>query len=235
MQVLHDVFPDDAIAHPLPGTRPMQAGDWLRRDACFAEQMALRDTLIAKNRDAVIAMRAPAAEAIEELLGCVCRELGISGNQYDRPDGQPIPIDTADPLATLGRLCQEDFAIMLRGDTEHWLAAGVICFPSRWTLAQKIGRPLIRIHQPVTSYDDTLARRVQRLFDGVQIDKPLVRWNRLPYVTSALFNPLPEGTAHPDLAKPPYLRMERQVMLRLPHTRAVCFSIHTYLMAYNHR
>jgi hypothetical protein len=53
-----------------------------------------------------------------------------------------------------------------RGD-EHVLTAAVLCFPASWHLADKIGRPLTTIHVPVKVYDETLARRVQRLFDGV--------------------------------------------------------------------
>ncbi|MEC7763462.1 MAG: DUF3445 domain-containing protein [Pseudomonadota bacterium] len=227
---LHDAMPPDAIAHPLPGTRPLAPGDWLRRDERFATQMALRDDLIANRRAAVIDLRPEAREAADELLARVMDEVGTGGDSYARPDGVTVPLDRADPLATLGRLCQEDFAIMLAGEAEHWLAGGVICFPSRWTLAQKMGRPLTAIHTPVPQYDDGIARRVQRLFDGVRVEQPIVRWNHIPYLVDELHNPQPEFTVVGPEVPRPFLRRERQVLVRLPETRAVVFSIHTYLV-----
>lgn len=231
--VLHDHLPLDAVAHPLPGTRPLAPGDWLRRDERYNEQMALRDKLIIAQRDEVLAHRPEGAAPARELLSLVLAELGVSGGEFHRSDGKTILIDTADPLATLGRLCQEDFAIMVPGAGEHWLAAGIICFPSRWRLSEKIGHPLIRIHRPVDVYDDGMARRVQRLFDGVKVDRPIVRWNRLPYLTSDLFNPQsetdPETPCEAEGARP-FLRMERQVIKRMPETQAVVFSIHTWLV-----
>ncbi len=147
-----------------------------------------------------------------------------------------VPLDPADPVATIGRLAQEDFLVHLRGPDEHWLAGGVLCFPSRWMLAEKIGRPLTGIHISVPQYDDNIARRVQRLFDGVQPDRPIVRWNNLPYRTADLHNPQSEAISKQTHAPAteaegprPFLRRERQAIRKLPETGAVVFSIHTYL------
>lgn len=232
-EILHDVLPPDGTAHPLPGTRPLAPGDWLRRDERFAEQMALRDTLIREKRDAVIALLPEAQAAVDELLTVVCDALGADGDSYARPDGVRVPIDRADPLATLGRMAQEDFIVMLKGAHEHWLGAGVLCFPSRWTLREKLGRPLTSIHVPVPEYDDRIATRVQRLFDGVRVAQPIVRWNHLPYDTATLHNPGFEADslqAHDASGFRPFLRKERQVIKRLPDTGAVIFSIHTWVV-----
>ncbi|WP_172296354.1 DUF3445 domain-containing protein [Pseudoruegeria sp. HB172150] len=231
--ILQDALPEDAISHALPGTRPLAHGDWLRRDERYAEQMALRDRLVAEKRDAVIGMRPEGEAPARELLSIIAAELGASGTEYARPDGVRVTLDADDPLGTLGRLCQEDFAIMVAGEAEHWLAAGVVCFPSRWTLAQKIGRPLTRIHKPVKVYDNGLARRVQRLFDAAHPDRSIVRWNRLPYWDTKLFNPQLEpkydGPFAPE-GERSFIRAERQVIRRLPETGAVVFSIHTWLV-----
>ncbi|MAM60793.1 DUF3445 domain-containing protein [Maritimibacter sp. UBA3975] len=226
---LHDTMPADAADHPLPGTRPLAPGDWLRRDERFAEQMAEKDRLIAERRDDVIGSLPEGEAPARELLDAVCAELGVTSDTYARPDGGTIALDHDDPLGTLGRMVQEDFAIMVRGEDEHVLAAGTICFPSRWTLAEKLGRPLTRIHKPVDVYDDGVARRVQRLFDGVRVEQPLVRWNNLPYWTDILHNPKPEAEPREPPGPRPYHRRERQVLKRLPVSGAVVFSIHTYL------
>jgi hypothetical protein len=47
-----------------------------------------------------------------------------------------------------------------------------------------------------------------------------------------LFTPRLEEVPHsPKSADPPYLRSERQTLLRLPETGAVVFAIHTWMVA----
>ena len=50
------------------------------------------------------------------------------------------------------------------GAAEHILTGAVLCFPSSWTLSEKLGKPLLRIHMPVASYDSQMGARVQRMF-----------------------------------------------------------------------
>ena len=111
------------------------------------------------------------------------------GPEVRRPDGVTVAIDRADPLGTLGHLVQEDLCLMEKRNEAHVLTAAVLCFPASWRLAEKIGRPLEAIHAPVPEYDPKLARRVQRLFDGVQPGRPLWRVNALRYADPALHQP----------------------------------------------
>ena len=145
-----------------------------------------------------------------------------------RPDGVEVAVDRTDPLLTLSRLIQEDICILERRGEEHVLSAALLCFPAAWTLAEKLGRPLTRIHVPVPAYDDGIAARVQRLFDGVQAGRPLWRANLLRYDNSDLFQPYTEAMRRkvgaPDS---PFERSERQTVFRLPRTGAVVFAIHT--------
>ena len=90
------------------------------------------------------------------------------------------------------------------------------------------GKPLVRIHDPVDEYTDRIAARVQRLFDGVQDGKPMWRANALRYHDAALHQPRRENDPRPVGAPDaPYLRSERQTVLRLPQSGAVAFMIHT--------
>ena len=115
------------------------------------------------------------------------------------------------------------------GEPEHRLTAAVLCFPSNWTLAQKFGMPLVRIHLPVEAYDDGVAKRVQRLFDAVRPEAPLMRANLIPYAHGNLHSPRSEFDRHaPGPGEVRFVRVERQTLLRLPATRAVVFSIHVY-------
>lgn len=233
--ILQKSIPYDPFAsRPLPGIQPLAMDDWLLADDAFAGQMALRDRLLADRRETVLAMEGDAAPAALELLDLVLAQTGADpAGPVIRADGAVVAIDRADPMATLARLVQEDLCILQKRGDEHVLTAAALCFPASWKLSEKFRRPLIGIHEPVASYDAGIAARVQRLFDGVQPDRPLWRFNALWYDDPALHQPRGETErrprADPDTA--PYLRSERQCILRLPQSRAVVFSIHTYVVA----
>lgn len=221
----------------LPGIQPLDMDRWLVRDEAFAAQMALRDRLIAERRDDVFRAKPGSDAAAAELLVLVLSRLGdgyrIGPGGVTRPDGVTVPLDADHPLVTAARLVQEDLCLLDQpeGRGEHLLTAAVLCFPASWTLAQKIGRPLTAIHVPVADYTANMAMRVQRLFDALHVDRPLWRANALLYHDPALYQPrreeeprkAPEGRAR-------YLRSERQSLLRLPQSRAVVFSIHTWVV-----
>ena len=117
------------------------------------------------------------------------------------------------------------------GAEEHVLTGATLCFPAGWMLAEKLGRPLMRIHKPVAAYDEGLARRVQRLFDCVRVGQPLWRFNALRYADPMLFQPRHEGVPKYGTGQEQrFTRSERQTILRLPRTGAVVFGIHTFVV-----
>lgn len=225
---------DPLTPRPLPGIAPLRIEDWLIRDEVFAGQMARREELLADRRAEVLALDESARPAAEELLDLVLRlAYPQAGPQVMRPDGVSVAIDRSDPMGTLGRLVQEDLCLLQKQGGEHVLTGAVLCFPASWLLAEKYRRPLIAIHEPVATYDGGIAKRVQRLFDGVQPERPLWRFNALWYADPELHQPR-SATARretPEAKVADYLRSERQCILRLPKTGAVVFSIHTYVLA----
>lgn len=221
----------------LPGILPVEGDDWLRVDEAFAGQMRLRDGLIAGAPQAVHGLlpeaRAAAGEVSALVLDKLARTPGyaVGPARVRRPDGVEVGLDPAAPLLTLGRLVQEDLCLMQAGaDGEHRLTGAILCFPASWTLGQKLGRGLGAIHDPVPPYDDGMARRVQRLFDAIRPEQPLWRMNWLTYDDWKLHQPRLEGEHRPQPEGHLYIRCERQCLLRLPVSRAVVFSIHTYLV-----
>lgn len=224
----------------LPGIKPLDMANWLVVDDVFAGQMALRDRLLTENRAAVFAAEGRALDAAQEVLELVLSHLGPEysrdGGRIIRPDGVSVPLDGEHPLLIAGRLVQEDLCLLEQHDgvSEYVLTAAVLCFPASWRLSEKLGRSLTAIHAPVQSYGADLAARVQRMFDRMHPDRPLWRANALLYQDPALFQPRREGDtrAIPRNA-PPFLRSERQSLLRLPKTRAVLFSIHTWVVQWH--
>lgn len=236
-QGLFDAPWGEASFRRLPGMRPVGRDDWLVVDEAYAAQMALRDRLIADRRDAVLALLPEAGKAASELVGLALATLArrsgftVGTAQARRPDGESVTLDPDDPLGTVGRLVQEDVCILQKRGEEHVLTGAVLAFPSGWTLSEKIGRPLTRIHRPVDTYDADIARRVQRLLDGVRVGQPLMRANTLWHRDPALHAPRREGDPKPaGRGDRTYLRSERQCLVRLPETGAVVFTIHTVVV-----
>jgi hypothetical protein len=222
----------------LPGVRPLPDDEWLIFDDAFAGQMAVRDQLLAERPTEVIAMLPDAYEAACEALSDVLSQAyegAADGATVERRDGVKVRIDYSDPMTTLARLVQSDVIILQKPENsdEHVMTAAALCFPASWSLDQKFGHPLVRIHIPVDDYNEQIATRVQRLFDGVQVGKPMWRFNALWYASPQLHHPLREGSIRPrpKPGGPRWMRSERQVIRRLKKTGAVLFGIHTFLIS----
>lgn len=220
----------------LPGTVPLGDAPWILPDEAYAGQMRLRDGLVAEMHDRVIAELPGSDAAVAELYAAVLDQIGglpgfrVGPLAVRRPDGAEVPRDLP-VLDQLARLVQEDLCVMEARDGTHVLSAAALLFPAHWTLAEKLGRPLLGIHDPVEVYDADVGRRVQRLFDALKPERPIWRFNLHGQDTTDLFAPLREGDAKPKRQLwPPYVRSERQVLRRLPETGAVVFSIKTYLV-----
>lgn len=220
----------------LPGIQPVEGRDWLRRDEAYGAQMLLRDRLIEAQSDVVHALlpegRAAADELYTAVLDWIASDPGfnISAGQVRRPDGVMVALDSGQPLLTLGRLVQEDLCLMQPDGAEYRLTGAILCFPASWNLRQKLGRPMTGIHEPVDVYDANLAVRVNRLFDAIRPEQPLWRMNFLTYDDFVLHQPRREGEKREQPKDHVYIRSERQCLLRLPVTRTVVFTIHTYVV-----
>ncbi|MCY3875504.1 MAG: DUF3445 domain-containing protein [Rhodobacteraceae bacterium] len=222
----------------LPGLNPLNPRHWLVVDDVYGEQMSYRDHLVEHHFPGVFACLDVAGNAAAELLELVietvteirgfCRKKNI----VTRPDGVSVRLDGRHPLATVGRLVQEDFCILQKSGTEHVLTAGILCFPASWSLGEKLCRPLTSIHQPIPEYDDRVARGVQRVFDALVPERPLWRANNLVYDDPDLFQPRRENARR---SKPgdgrKWIRVELQTLRKLPESQAVVFGIHTWVVS----
>lgn len=223
----------------LPGISPVLPGEWLLVDDAYGAQMAHKADLIARHGEKVLRLDPSARPAAGELLDRILYELAtLPGFQVGKrgvvcPDGRRVTVDRGQPLRTCAQLVQEDLVLMQRpeGADEHVLTGAVLAFPASWTLAEKFMKPLTLIHVPVDGYAGDVARRVQRLFDGIHADRPMWRANYLKYGDPELHQPRLEADKRPlHAGGDKWLRVERQSMLRLAKSRAVVFSIHTFVV-----
>jgi hypothetical protein len=238
-EILQSSIPYDALAErPLPGIAPLTIEDWLIVDDAYAAQMSLRLELLSEKPELVLALSEEALPAAKEVLKLALHQMAVHERfhvtelEVRCPDGRVVALDWAQPLRTLGHLIQEDICLLQKVGDEHVLTGALLCFPASWTLSEKFMRPLISIHVPVAEYDANIAKRVQRLFDGIREGRPLWRKNALWYDSPELFTPRAEAAPRDTVPAKfgPYLRSEKQCIIRLPKTDAVVFSIHTFMV-----
>lgn len=238
--ILQTSLPYDPLDEkPLPGIAPLDPKSWLWVDEAYAGQVARKAEILRAARNDALMQDAMADAALDELLGAVVTHLDRDHTGFMRdgdgmlcPDGRRVAL-TGGPLDVLSQLVQEDFCILQKpaGSDEHILTAGLLAFPASWKLAEKFMQPLTGIHVPVRSYDENIAKRVQRLFDGIRVGRPLWRYNALWYLDAELHQPRRQDQQRPTSGSTgPYLRSERQTLMRLPLTDAVVFGIHTFVV-----
>ncbi len=200
------------------GTRALGAEPWLIDDAQSGDLLVIRRALLSERREEVLATPASADVAVDEIIGLV------------EAEGVAVERSADHGLARLGRSIIEDAIILRRGLEEWEFEAGVLCFPSRWRLHDKLGRPLREVHGPTPGYDPVLADRVTSLLDRLG-DRIVRRRNWFVHPNAALFQP-DRPVSDPvigieDVGDRLFVRSERQTLRALPNSGRVLFTVGT--------
>lgn len=229
------------------GLKPLRLQDWIEIDAAFAEELQLKQELLERRYVQVFAELPDSQIAQQEVLQLLVEHLlQYFPQYYQQQDGELCNLVTQQrwrlsdfatkPLDLAGRLIQEDLCLMLPIEQQYVLAAASVCFPSRWSLQEKIGQPIAEIHQQVPGYSDTLERPVNHFFDRLKPDYPGYRLNWGIVDSPNLFldqhksNTAPDPTITSENAgERLWLRVERQTLRRLPVSNGVLFTIRTYV------
>jgi hypothetical protein len=103
-----------------------------------------------------------------------------------------------------------------------------VCFPSTWRPEEKIGLPVHAIHSPVPTLNENLGARIDKFLANLEPGKA---WQRSNWGLSRS----PALNQHPTRnilrLTPPFtdaeawIRIEDQVLFRLPQTQAMLFGI----------
>jgi len=222
--------------------------EMIELDDRYVDEMSQRRTLLGEQRHEVfhaVPGSEPARQAVLDRLAAYLPErfpawFAREGTSlHNRLTGETWDLAAlpADPLIVAAQLVQEDLCIVEPdADGAVLLTAGVVCFPSRWRLAEKIGRPLPTVHERVPFYGDKLARPVDRFMTMIKPDKLAMRLNWSMMDNPALFQlggkfrdgvnaAITADNAGDRLS----VRVERQTLSRLPHSAAVLFTIRTHV------
>ncbi len=209
------------------GLRPLEDAHWLEVDDRRDEELALKARLLREMPESVVATQPEGQAPSEELYDEVLRWLATYG---PRP-GDVAPRGLDHPVVAAARLVQEDLCVLVRDDVWR-LRAACVCFPSRWSLATKIGRGLDDIHAPVPGYRDVLSRPTTGVFERLTSERSFWRLNWTVLDDPALFQPASarrsRAATNQDVTQW-YFRVERQTIRRLATTGAIVFTIRSYV------
>jgi len=150
---------------------------------------------------------------------------------------------SVEPLWQLSDFVQEDFMLLEDVDSRLTITAASNAYSSSGRLVKSVGRDVHWAHEPVPTLTSRLGSRIDRILASVHDDAPCARYNwQLTPLRSVFFPSDPHAAnqsalnaVSTQLREDPslvpsllYLRVERQTLRRLPETRAIAFSIHTY-------
>jgi hypothetical protein len=169
--------------------------------------------------------------------GSVIRSL-VTGQTVDVAD------ESIEPLLQLSYLIEEDFMLLDESGGTPRISAASNAYSSSGRLAASVGHDVAWAHLPVPRLTDKLGARINQVLGSIHADIPCERfnWQLTPMATvffphddphaanAAAMHVILDTLRHdPSRAgELLWIRVERQTLSRLPESRAVAFSLHTY-------
>lgn len=129
----------------------------------------------------------------------------------------------------LGEIWEPDFLLLRANEAGQFqLVGGCVCFPSSWSLAEKIGQPIEFIHGPVPGLNAQLGRSNDAFLTKLTPGTAWLRHNwglsRSPELNQHPSRPLPRLNDAVTLSEA-WLRVEQQALIALPASGGVLFGI----------
>lgn len=216
------------------GVRNMDPDTWIEIDADYDAELAQKRHLLEHRRSDVLAVRPEGRRGSAEVLEKLAAYLP---EHFPERFTASIEIDASlHPLEAASLLVQEDLAVMSPIEGQWVLTAAVVCFPSRWDLASKIGVDMHGIHEPVPHYEERIGYATDAMFDKLTPDRPVWRINWTILDSPELFQPSATGRkartgpqmSVEEFGDAVYFRTERQTLWKLAGSGDILFTIRTY-------
>jgi hypothetical protein len=227
--------PYDGSAKPFTiGLMPLDPARWIEPDADWARYIGEKRRLIETRRSEVFLAEDGTEDAQQEVLDFLRTHLAQRHPQF-YPAPAKLEAPDLPPLLRAGLLIQDDLVIMRRKPDGWHLVAGFVAFPSSWSLQEKFGRPMQAIHADVPGFGEGTrnASLITRIFDNLQVARPVERMNWSINLTDDLFLPLSKHRrppqAEPFTLADRFARVERQTLRRLPVSGDILFTIRVYV------
>jgi hypothetical protein len=207
----------DAFRHRV-GVKPLEVAKWFVTDADWEPTLAMKRELIADRRHEVVSFRDDCHDVAQEAAELVLTWAGKSTSRTGVDALVDAALAVPDDLTVLRSVAS--------GDAEQLpFVAGVVCSPSRWRLADKIGHDMLTVHKPVALYAEHIGAAVDTTLTRLSPDKPVWRSTWTLEDHPALFQPFSPGRQLVDHPSELWIRIERETLRRLPRTKGVLFTI----------
>jgi len=227
------------------GLTLLDLANWIEVDDHLNQYLTEKQRLMREMPGEVFAADYASEAAQDEVLSLVAEHLlSQFPDTYSR-EGNVILIAGTDhkvdlddfsrpPLLQAAMLVQEDL-VLLRKEGEAWhLVAASLCFPSSWILREKIGKPMHGVHGPVPGYEEGTrnAGMLERIFDNMQAELPVERFNWSIYTNDGLYQ---GGKSNDHIIDEPkeadefFIRVEHQTLRKLPKTDHILFTIRIHI------
>lgn len=238
--------PYDGSSKPFTiGLKPLDISTWLEPDQHLVSYLTEKIRLYKDERPNVIVAEVGTEEAQTEVLDLVLHHTEKYTPELYRRAGYEIwiantvvvPLDTmaVSKIATAGLLIQEDLVLMRQSPQGWRLVAASLCFPSAWNLHEKFGRPMHDIHEPVPGFGPGRrnAGLIDRMFDNLRVEQPVLRWNWSLYGDAKLYHPASDNKmknrfGEGSIEGRVIMRLERQTLRKLPISGDILFTIRIY-------
>ncbi len=243
-EILHDPIEPGPYRMAM-GLTTVPEADWFELDDRYGADMAEKRHLLAERRADVLAAIPGTEAACAETLALVSAALTAHRSDWfsrsgpiltNHLTGEAWDTQAHPPLELAGRLVQEDLCLIQNRPEGPVFAAGVLCFPSRWRLSEKIGLPLAAVHGPVPAYAERLAAPVDRFMRHLRPGRIVCRLNWSIVDDPALFQPggkwrvaRNDAVTAENAGDSLFLRVERQTLRLLPASGAVLFGIRVHV------
>ncbi|KAH7062686.1 hypothetical protein B0J12DRAFT_592031 [Macrophomina phaseolina] len=244
--------------HVTMGIQKRTRSEWIRIDRGYLARLEERRPLLREKADFTIGTGEAVNPAIEELyeeimikylparFPTMFRRRGAKVVE-NLATGATYPLSTkglthAQMLQHMGENVEEDFYFMCPdADGQFRLRGYVACFPGGFLSPARVGESVREIHKPVPGYDQKLGLSVDRYFSRMKPGDFIGRMNWSLQVDGAdLFrtegnNYYPEKDQEVEDIKynPPlsecFLRVEHQTLTALPRSRAIIFTVRSYM------
>ncbi len=145
------------------------------------------------------------------------------------------------PMEYIGRQIQGDFALLDQRDDDLFLDAGIVTCPADWSLMFDAGMSFSEWHGPVPmAPSQNIFERALKYLVAIPVGRPVRRLNWTLTVNARMDTA--SETYHKwghersevnaeNVAEKVHLRVELQVIDRMPRSNALMFSIRTYLIS----
>jgi len=145
------------------------------------------------------------------------------------------------PLEYIGRQVQGDYAVLDQRNGDLFMDAGIVTCPADWSIAFDAGMSFSEWHGPVPiAHNEGIFDRALKYLTMLQVGSPVRRLN-WTLTINARMDTSPEAYSEwghertsvtpENVAQKVYLRVEVQIIDRLPRSNALSINIRAYLIS----